>query len=193
MGCSVGPAAHGLWRGLCRNSRRLLFVRLACQFGHLGVEFPCFMRHLPLLALARFQAVQGLEHFTQRRGLHHAWASDNQPPQIGHRAQSSCCFGATTARAPIRPDSAVMTPPQPENPVGTACARQCPRSSRAARRQQLGIKRGNGWQGVGQGHGIRPCAAIFRLQWRECRGLRHGCSRINARPHRVNPPAGAGR
>ena len=178
VGASRGTGFGGVFR---RHSRRLLFVRLACQLGHLGVEFPCFVRRLPLLALGRFQPVQRLP------GLHPAPGTSSRqvgprsaPTDWALRANHRAAWAPPRHAHRSRPDSAVMTPTAGKS--GGHCMRSAistiqPRSSRATARHQTG----NGRRGVGQGRGIRPCAAIVPpLQGRECRRLRHGCSRINA-------------
>ena len=72
----------------------------------------------------------------------------DQPPQIEPR-QSSCCFGDTTARAPIKPDSAVITPRPGSRAALHALGNVC-NPSRASE-QQLGSNGAAGGSASGQG------------------------------------------
>jgi hypothetical protein len=191
LGCRWGPAAHALWPGLLLPALGLLLVVFPCQFGHLAIEFPCFMRSLPLLKLGRLQPVQGFRASPSAGDFITPGRPTISPHRLGTTCQSSRAWAATTARAPIRPDKRHQRP-QPESPGGTACAVGNVHHPAAQRLgQQLGIE-GERGQGVGQGHGIRPC--IRHRPSGECRGLRTGAADSIARLHRVQPrPTGAGR
>ena len=181
-----GLAVQKLQRGLHALEIPPARIALAAVQGEQGLQraHDLVAHGLPLLALGRFQPVQRLQDFTQRRGLHHAWAAHDQPPQVGHYAPIIVLLGrhhgTRTDQARQRSDDtysrkirwALHALGNVHDPTAQCLG------------QQLGIERGHGGQGIGQGLPGVPCVGI--LQWRKHGISHHGHSRSLCAAHEAD-------